>query len=84
MQDANDLQQHFSDEKQVTLFCDVPAFEAIQTAWEAKADDPRYSQYQAAIQNGLQKLGKYYSQFDDKPVYILALGKFYLYSYHSI
>lgn len=81
IQDANDLQQHFSHEKQATLFRAVPAFEVIQSAWEAKAKDPRYSQYRSAIQDGLAKLGKYYSRFDDKPVYVLTLGKSGLHSY---
>jgi len=30
--------------------------------------------YGTAINNGLSKLNKYYSQFDEKPAYIIALG----------
>jgi hypothetical protein len=43
-------------------------------AWEAKHDNPHFAVYQTAINNGLAKLNKYYSRFDEKPVYILALG----------
>ena len=31
--------------------------------------------YQTAIKDGLAKLNKYYSRFDEKPAYILALRK---------
>jgi len=48
--------------------------EELQTAWEAKRDSDRFSTYQTAINNGLEKLNKYYSRFDEKPAYILALG----------
>ncbi|KAF9235988.1 hypothetical protein BU15DRAFT_33596, partial [Melanogaster broomeanus] len=71
--DTDDLQQHFSDEKRPTLFRAIPAFEEIQTAWEAKQRCLWFTLYQSAICSGLDKLGKYYNWFDDKPVYILAL-----------
>ena len=48
--------------------------EELQTAWEAKRDDYRFSTYRIAINDGLEKLKKYYSQFDKKPAYIIALG----------
>jgi hypothetical protein len=38
---------------------------------------PKYKIYKDAIQEGLNKLGKYYKKFDDKPVYVLALGTSY-------
>jgi len=53
----------------------LPAIEALQTAWEAKCDDPHFAIYYDAINEGLTKLQKYYSQFDEKPSYVLALGK---------
>jgi len=52
----------------------LPAIEELQTAWEAKCDDPRYRIYKPAITDGLNKLNKYYSRFDEKPGFILALG----------
>ncbi|KIK95565.1 hypothetical protein PAXRUDRAFT_140388, partial [Paxillus rubicundulus Ve08.2h10] len=73
-------QQHFSDEKRPTLFHAIPAFKGIQTAWEAKQHCPQFTLYQSVICSGLDKLGKYYNQFDDKPVYILVLGKTYLFN----
>jgi hypothetical protein len=53
----------------------LPAMEALQTAWEAKCDDPHFAIYYNAINKGLAKLQKYYSRFDEKPSYVLALGK---------
>ena len=43
-------------------------------AWEAEQDDEHFSAYQTAINNGLAKLNKYYSRFNEKPAFILALG----------
>lgn len=44
-------------------------------ALEAKHDDERYILYWDAIQDGLDKLKKYYSCFNQKPTFILALSK---------
>jgi DNA replication protein DnaC len=49
--------------------------EELQTAWEAKHDNVKYALYHDAIRDGLEKLKKYYSRFDQKPSFILALGK---------
>jgi hypothetical protein len=54
----------------------LPAIEELQTAWEAKRDNVRFAKYRTAINDGLAKLNKYYSRFDEKPAYILALGKY--------
>ena len=43
-------------------------------AWEAKNKNPKYMLYKNAILAGLRKIGNYYNKFDEKPVYILALG----------
>jgi hypothetical protein len=40
-----------------------------------KRDDRHYAVYQDAIVDGLAKLNKYYSQFDEKSSLVLALGK---------
>ena len=61
-------------EKRPTLWRVLPAIEELQTAWEAKRGNPRFAVYQTAINDGLAKLNKYYSRFDEKPAYILALG----------
>ena len=53
----------------------LPLIEDLQTAWEAKLKERRYTIYHNAIQDGLDKLKKYYSRFDQKPAFILALGK---------
>jgi hypothetical protein len=58
----------------------LPAIEELQTAWEAKRDDPRFGVYKSAISDGLSKLNKYYSRFDEKPVFVLALGLSIIYS----
>jgi len=49
--------------------------EDLQTAWEAKLADAKYALYHDAISDGLEKLKKYYSRFDQKPSFILALGE---------
>ena len=52
----------------------IPVLEELQTAWEAKQQDPKYALYCTALQGGLDKIRKYYNRLDQKPVYILALG----------
>jgi hypothetical protein len=77
-QDANRIQQIFSAEKKPTLWRVLPAIERLQTAWEAKRDEKKYAIYREALNDGLDKLRKYYTRFDEKPVYILALGTSYI------
>ena len=76
--DANNIQQYFSHELQPTLWCAIPTFEELQMGWETKCSLPRYVLYRDAINCGLTKIGKYYSKFDKKPAYILALGMSFL------
>jgi len=64
-------------EKQPTLYHALPALEELQSMWEAKVKEPKYSLYHDVIEDGLTKLGKYYSKFDNKPAYILALGELF-------
>ncbi|KAG1739814.1 uncharacterized protein EDB91DRAFT_1037218, partial [Suillus paluster] len=71
--DTDNIQQYFSSEKQPTLWHAIPAIKELQTAWGVKHDLPKYEMYKGAIQKGLDKLGKYYKKFDNKPVYVLAL-----------
>ncbi|KAF8067558.1 hypothetical protein FPV67DRAFT_1357976, partial [Lyophyllum atratum] len=71
--DANKTLHGFSSDQRPTLWRALPLIEDLQTAWENKLQDGRYAIYWAAIQDGLNKLKKYYCKFDDKPVYILAL-----------
>jgi hypothetical protein len=78
-QDSNRIQQYFSAEKQPTLWRALPAIEELQTAWEAKRDKRSFAIYQDAIDDGLKKIKKYYSRFDEKPAYIIALGKCFLF-----
>ncbi|KAI9451129.1 hypothetical protein F5148DRAFT_957179, partial [Russula earlei] len=56
-----------------TLWCALPMIEQLQTAWEAKSQDDHFSLYHDVMNNGLTKLQKYYSHFDEKPIYVLAL-----------
>ncbi|KAF8335507.1 hypothetical protein F5887DRAFT_890288, partial [Amanita rubescens] len=75
--DANRVQQAFSSESKATLWQALPLIEDLQTRWEKKRDGStgfeRFSVYRPAIQDGLDKLKKYYVKFDEKPAYILAL-----------
>ena len=75
VQDSNQIQQYFSSEKEPTLWRALPALEELQTAWEKKRDNPNYALYKDALCKGLEKIRKYYSRLDDKPSFVLALGK---------
>lgn len=74
IEDANLIQQYFSHETKTTLWRAIPAIEELQTAWEEKLKSVTFLPYRAALRHGLDKLKKYYYKFDDKPVYVLALG----------
>ena len=78
LSDANSIQHLFSYEYQPALWRAIPAFEELQTAWEEKHASQKYNLYKDALDRALQKLYKYYSKFDQKNVYVLALGMFYL------
>lgn len=76
MSDANSIQQIFSHDHLATLWRAIPAFEELQTAWENKLNSATFELYHEGIRNGLEKIRKYYSKFDEKPVFVLALSKF--------
>ncbi|KAH9959889.1 hypothetical protein BGW80DRAFT_1256366 [Lactifluus volemus] len=57
-----------------TLWRALPAIEELQMAWEKKRDSPRFAKYHDAINDSLTKLNKYYSWFNEKPAFILALA----------
>jgi len=73
--DANTIQQVFSAEKVPTLWRAIPALEDLLTAWEAKTEDTKYLDYHEGLSDGIDKIRKYYCQFDSKPAYVLSLGK---------
>ena len=54
----------------------LPALEELQSAWEKKRDSPAFDLYEDALTDGLEKLKKYYLRLDEKPSFVLALGKF--------
>ena len=54
----------------------LPALEDLQLKWEKKRRLPRFDLYKDALTDGLEKLKKYYFRLDDKPSFVLALGKF--------
>ena len=73
LKDSRTLQHHFSSEMLLTLWHVLPAVEELQTAWEAKHNDDHFAIYSDAINDGLAKLNKYYSRFNEKPSYVLTL-----------
>ena len=73
--DANKIQHLFSSDDQLALWHAIPAIEEFQTAWETKHDLDKYVLYKVALNRALKKIAKYYSKFDEKDVYVLALGK---------
>jgi hypothetical protein len=74
--DSNSVLHCFSLEKHLSLWRVLPTLERLQTLWENKRDDPKYSHYSAALNDGLEKIKKYYIRLDDKSVYVLSLGEF--------
>lgn len=73
---TNSIQHLFLYNDQPAVWCAIPTFEELQTTWEEKHDLHKYALYKDALNHTLQKLNKYYNKFDDKSVYILALGKY--------
>lgn len=76
-QDSNRVLHQFSAEKHPRLYRALPALEDLQSSWEEKLEKPRFELYHNAIKDGLAKLMKYYSKFDEKPAYVLAIGMFF-------
>jgi len=68
LSNANSIQHLFSYEDQPALWYAIPAFEELQTIWEEKCTLQKYNLYKDALNHALQKLGKYYSKFDEKKV----------------
>jgi len=75
---------HFSADQHPTLYHALPALEDLQSAWEDKLEDSRYELYHDALKDGLAKIKKYYCKFDEKPAYIISLGKCSVVSLYSI
>ena len=73
--DANAIQHIFSYGNQPALWHAIPTFEELQTAWEEKCNSPKYVPYKSALTYALKKIKRYYNKFDEKIVYVLALGK---------
>jgi hypothetical protein len=74
-QDSNCVLHHFLADKHPTLYRALPALEDLQSAWEDKLEDSRFEIYHDMLKDGLAKIMKYYCRFDEKPAYIISLGK---------
>ena len=75
--DVNNIQHSFSPENHPMLWHTIPAFEELLSTWEEKLVIDKYALYQNALDCSINKLKKYYHKFDEKDVYILALGKLF-------
>lgn len=73
LDDITHIQQLFSSQKDATMYRVIPAIENLLTLWETKLKDPDFALYHDAIQDGIDKLQKYYVKFDRKPAYIIGL-----------
>lgn len=62
----------------------LPALEELQSAWEKRRSNPKYGLYHNALTDGLEKLRKYYSRLDEKPSFVLALGKTFILSLNQM
>jgi hypothetical protein len=82
-QDSNRVLHHFSADKHPSLYRALPTIEDLQSAWEAKLDNPQFEIYHDAVRDGLVKLMKYYCRFDEKPAYIIALSMYHFISSYS-
>ena len=47
----------------------------LTSRWEAKSENPKYTDFHPALEKGLAKIHKYYKKLDDMDVYILTLHK---------
>jgi len=56
----------------------LPVLEELLTTWEDKQNLDHFALYKDAIDARLSKLRKYYLRIDTKPVFILALGMFFV------
>lgn len=70
------MRHNFASEREPALWRVLPTVEQLQTAWEKKAANGRFTRFHAALAAGLAKLMKYYEGFDLKPAIILSLGSF--------
>ena len=73
-QNAYGLQHKFASEMRPTLYNVFPTVEELMTAWEAKIKDPCYTIFISALQVGVDKVQKYYSQFDLSLCILVNLG----------
>jgi len=73
--DSQQLLHLFSSEKRPSLWQVLPALEELQTVWEKRVKDLHFKWFHQALHNGLNKIGKYYNQLDEKLAFVLALGK---------
>ena len=60
----------------------IPAFEDLQTWWKHKQSDVHFEPYADTLQDGLDKILKYYTSFGDKPALLMALHKYSIAFYH--
>ncbi|KZS87028.1 hypothetical protein SISNIDRAFT_420140, partial [Sistotremastrum niveocremeum HHB9708] len=81
LKDAQRIQQVFSSDQLPTLWRAIPAIERLQTAWEKKVEDPKFSLYAPGIVKALNKIAKYYCDFDKHPVFVLAI---FLHPYYKL
>ena len=73
------IQQCFSREKKPCLWRAIPVIEELLMALEAKAMPLRFIDYHDVIEDGIDKLKKYYSQFDFKlSIVLLVMFRFFL------
>ena len=80
IQDTNAIPQHFLLEKELTLWCIIPAIEDLLSAWEDKLADPYFELYLGGLQDGIDKINKYYCLFDQNPAILCSVGKLFIYS----
>ncbi|KAF8680603.1 hypothetical protein AX14_004549 [Amanita brunnescens Koide BX004] len=74
LKDARNVQHKFAAESVPTLYNVLPAVEELLSAWESKITDRRYTIFVRALKAGIDKLKKYYSQFDLKPAILINLA----------
>jgi hypothetical protein len=63
-------------EHKLLLWQVIPKLKQLQSAWEKKASNPKYTIYKDGLDDGLNKIITYYTKCDNKPTNILSIGVF--------
>ena len=73
--DSCGIQVGFCAEKHPSLWNTIPQIEELQSAWEDKQTNSKFVHFHNVLQDGLDKIKKYYIKFDAKSAVLLSVHK---------